>query len=235
MEDATNGRLGLVEIFHSFQGEGYNSGRPALFIRFAGCNLDCHFADGAICDTPWRKTRLKLTLTELTEWVESHRNPTNGRRPLVILTGGEPLMSPFFDMLVNSLVSRLWHVCVETNGTIWKEGLTACSHVVVSPKDMVAHGKPLGSPEVSQRVVSLPPDEYRFVIHAGSPMPPWHPTRAAGRHFLSPAVKSDGSGELWKQGFPGFADGAVDRCLEIMDEDPGWRLSLQTHKIIGVR
>jgi organic radical activating enzyme len=253
-ETAYDGKrsLALVEYFYSVQGEGANTGRAAFFIRFAGCNLNCVFADGAICDTPWQKAREKLTIDQLIFWMktqlEAHiKHPHDGlggrmidwfylpqeQLPIVILTGGEPTMAPAFDELVKAL--KHWHftVAVESNGTRWREGLEQVDHLVVSPKDRISHNNPLGSPELDPRVVALPPAEYRYVITgADDTVPPFYP---AANHFVSPALASDGSGMENLTGTPSFAPGAVDRCLEIVQADPRWRLSLQTHKWILVR
>jgi len=97
----------LVEVFYSVQGEGVNVGQPAVFVRFAGCNLDCVFADGSICDTPWRKPAFKMTISHLLGRVEaliSDKLKVMKGLPWVILTGGEPTAHPSFDALVIGLV-----------------------------------------------------------------------------------------------------------------------------------
>ena len=95
------------EIFHSLQGEGYNSGTPAVFIRFSGCNLRCPF-----CDTQ-HESGTEMTEQEVVEAVK-HLVP---RSSLVVVTGGEPALQ-----LTASLVDALHEigkrVAVETNGTL---------------------------------------------------------------------------------------------------------------------
>ena len=95
------------EIFHSLQGEGYNSGTPAVFIRFSGCNLQCPF-----CDTQ-HESGTEMTEQEIVEAVK-HLVP---RSSLVVITGGEPALQ-----LTASLVDALHEigkrVAVETNGTL---------------------------------------------------------------------------------------------------------------------
>jgi organic radical activating enzyme len=226
-------KAALVERFYSVQGEGANAGRPALFIRFAGCNLDCVFADGAICDTPWRKATEKVKVHDLLTWVDQVWKYSGGTSwsiaPIVILTGGEPTMSPAFSLLVPKLKQAGYYVAVESNGTIWREVLRLVDWLVVSPKDEVDHAAPLDQPDLHPDVEALPPHEYRYVIAGDSPTPPY---RSGSVHYLSPAVLSNGDGAL---GFEGFADGAVDRCMEIQRKDPRWRLSLQTHKFMALR
>lgn len=95
------------EIFHSLQGEGYNSGTPAVFIRFSGCNLQCPF-----CDTQ-HESGTEMTEQEVVEAVK-HLAPCSS---LVVITGGEPALQ-----LTASLVDALHEigkrVAVETNGTL---------------------------------------------------------------------------------------------------------------------
>lgn len=226
------GKLALVEKFYTLQGEGYHSGRAAVFVRFAGCNLDCVFADGSICDTPWRSANEKWRLDDLVDWVQQQA-PADGELPMVVLTGGEPTMAPRFAALVRALRDRGFYVAVESNGTIWKPVLTEVDWLVVSPKDEVDHADPLDEPDVDPMVGVRPPDEYRYVIgHRRAPKPPYWTAQA---HYVSPAVHSDGTGTSHMGGFPGFAEGAVERCLEIVREDPRWKLSVQTHKFLGVR
>lgn len=224
--------LALVERFYSVQGEGGNAGRAALFIRFAGCNLDCVFSDGSICDTPWRKAKLKVEMGELLEWCESWR-AGSAVLPMVVITGGEPTMAPAFNHLVAELKGQGYYVAVETNGTIWRTNLEVCDWVTVSPKDWdVEHPTATTGPSLNPSVQDLPPHEWRYVIGEFTPAPPYRP---GGSHYVSPATLADGKGLENILGFPGFVPGAVDRCLEIVANDPRWRVSLQTHKLLGVR
>jgi organic radical activating enzyme len=216
----------LVEKFFSVQGEGFNAGRSSAFIRFAGCNLDCVFADGSVCDTPWQKFREKPTIGEILEWLR--KGPPN---PLIILTGGEPTIHPAFDDLVQVLAKAGFSIAVETNGTTWRPSMPLLCHIVVSPKDQVLHKRDV-DPTLDPAVVQAA-HEFRFVIAEGAPKPPW--MNCCARHYVSPAMMADGSGLEWKEGVPDFANGALERCLEIVREDPRWRISLQTHKWMRVR
>lgn len=235
--------IALVEKFKSIQGEGRNAGRPAIFIRYAGCNLDCHFADGAVCDTPWQKANEKISILKLLSWavMEFEWDPEKGRgsvaySPLAILTGGEPLMAPSFAALVSGLVVHGYDVAVETNGTLWDPILDEYPlvFVVLSPKDQIQHGKPLASPEVDPRMV-LRADEVRYVITGPEdPIPPF--LGHAASHYVSPVLMADGVGDEWKTGeTPEFAPGAKERAIEIVQEDARFSLSLQTQKWLRVR
>lgn len=233
----------LVEKFYSVQGEGANAGRAAFFIRFAGCNLDCVFADGAVCDTPWRKANEKLTFDEIIEWMRAtlmahgwsdarYQTASIVELPIVIITGGEPTMAVGFDALVENLRVLGYYVAVESNGTIWRDSLPNVDWLVVSPKTDVAQGKPLHASTPRPDVLSYA-SEVRTVITADSPTPLFY------RHavnYVSPALEADGTGLEHTQGItPKFAAGAVDRCMEIVLQEPRFRLSLQTHKWLRVR
>jgi organic radical activating enzyme len=248
--------LALVEKFFSTQGEGRNAGRASFFIRFAGCNAACNFSDNPEenpipCDTPWQKAREKLTLQEMLDWLTDTRaehlqeggareDPSSEEELyMVVLTGGEPTMAPAFDDLVYALKDHDFYVAIETNGTIYRDSFLEIDWISCSPKDMIhqgnpVHGEPLAdSLEVADKVKNHPPDEYRYVMdgrHAEKP--PYYP---AERHYVSPAIISDGSGTSHYDGFPGFVPGAAERCIEIVKQDPRWRISLQTHKFLGVR
>ncbi len=95
----------IAEIFESLQGEGRNSGRPCLFIRFAGCNLKCPW-----CDTDFTE-RFTLTKAELLKEISGYRAKS------VILTGGEPTIQKGMAELVAALKDRGYWIAVETNAT----------------------------------------------------------------------------------------------------------------------
>jgi 7-carboxy-7-deazaguanine synthase len=112
----------IIEIFRSFQGEGPAMGRPATFVRLAGCNLSC---EG--CDTPLAAGR-DLSPSQLVEAI------TGGR---VVITGGEPaLQREELAELVDQLFQRDLELHMETNGTISlpDDILSKFRYVVVSPK-----------------------------------------------------------------------------------------------------
>lgn len=259
-------KVSLVEIFRSIQGEGFNTGRDALFLRFAGCNLSCVFAEGAVCDTPYQDANIQVTMDVLFEelipsfidlrellllkerWSDGRGgilSPILQDQTMFILTGGEPLLCPQFDRIVTLASDMGFYVAVETNGTLWRDGLLNVDWISVSPKELIPQGSPFERHNASPRSPRLDPHlirfmakcqtsggEYRYVVGPDSQAPPF---LQAYRHYLSPAVLSDGSGLEWQQGFPDFVPGALERCREIIRNDPRWRLSTQDHKIWGFR
>ncbi len=99
-----NPEFRIVEIFESLQGEGYNTGMPAVFIRLGKCNLAC-----AWCDTDYLKfepMRLSGILGRLNAYAA--RN--------IIITGGEPTIQPHLDVLLDALKHAGYYLCIETNG-----------------------------------------------------------------------------------------------------------------------
>ncbi len=94
----------INEIFYSLQGEGSNAGRPAIFVRFSGCNLKCPF-----CDTDHSSARV-MTAAEIAEEVGRYR------APLTVLTGGEPSLF-VNDELLKALHGIGKYIAIETNGT----------------------------------------------------------------------------------------------------------------------
>ncbi|HDS05428.1 MAG TPA: 7-carboxy-7-deazaguanine synthase, partial [Deltaproteobacteria bacterium] len=134
----------VKEIFYSLQGEGYHSGRPAVFCRFSGCNLwsgkevDRDKAICKICDTDFwgtdgqeggnYRTAAELAKKIDTMWTKEN-NPV---KPFVVCTGGEPLLQ-LDNNLIDALHERNFEIAVETNGTI--PAPESIDWLCVSPKE----------------------------------------------------------------------------------------------------
>lgn len=117
--------FGLVEIFESLQGEGRNTGRPCIFIRFAGCNLKCPW-----CDTDVAR-RFSASTDEILAEVRTFKAKS------VILTGGEPTLQEGMPELVAALKKDGYWIAVETNGTNGTDEapwLSFVDYVACSPK-----------------------------------------------------------------------------------------------------
>ncbi|MBR3726453.1 MAG: radical SAM protein [Prevotella sp.] len=174
------------EIFHSLQGEGYNSGTPAVFIRFSGCNLQCPF-----CDTQ-HESGTEMTEQEVVEAVK-YLAP---RSSLVVITGGEPALQ-----LTASLVDALHEigkrVAVETNGTLPLP--PNVDWITLSPKNAW-----LGDEAVP---VLTRADELK-VLYDGSHDPSAFDSIAATHRFLQPMDTGDANrnADLMQQ--------AADYCLQ---------------------
>ena len=207
----------VKEIFYTLQGEGGNAGRAAVFCRFAGCNLwsgresDRATATCRFCDTDFVGTDGtgggKFAAAELLAGaVAAHWPVDAGGRPLVVLTGGEPLLQ-VDAALVEALHARGFEIAVETNGTL--EPPAGLDWICVSPKA----GTQLRIRAGSELKVVVPQDGLDLEQLAGLDF---------GRHLLQPM-----DGPLQREN----TQWAIAHCLR----DPRWRLSVQTHKMVGIR
>ena len=139
----------LVEIFESLQGEGRNSGRPAVFVRFAGCNLRCPWCDTDVAP------RFTSSLSELTDEISRFRAKS------VILTGGEPTMVEAMPELVAALKERGFWIAVETNGSRDADWLAFVDYVSCTPKAEFPDSLALSRAD-EVRVVASSEDVVRF-------------------------------------------------------------------------
>jgi 7-carboxy-7-deazaguanine synthase (Cx14CxxC type) len=206
----------VKEIFYTLQGEGAQAGRAAVFCRFAGCNLwsgreeDRAGATCSFCDTDFVGTGglgggRFASADALAAAVASSWPSGAGGRPLVVCTGGEPLLQ-LDAAAVDALHARGFEVAVETNGT--QPAPPGLDWICVSPK--------ADAPLVLTRG-----DELKLVYEQLQALP----ERFAGldfRHFFLQPM--DGP---FRQR---HTDAAVAYCLA----HPQWRLSVQMHKAVGI-
>lgn len=188
------------EIFYSLQGEGHNTGRAAVFVRFSGCNLKCPFCDTD--HTAWRSMDDGEILAEI------DRYPSD----FVVLTGGEPSLY-VDDALVKRLHQAGKTVAIETNGT--RPLPEKIDWITVSPKGDCCPDVPLLLQQANEvKVVYLGNDveKYRTAIKADF-------------YYLQPCDTGNHT-ENSKN---------LLACINYCKEHPQWRLSLQTHKMIGIR
>ncbi|MDE3127113.1 MAG: 7-carboxy-7-deazaguanine synthase [Gemmatimonadota bacterium] len=206
----------VKEIFYTLQGEGVHAGRPAVFCRFAGCNLwtgreaDRAAAICKFCDTDFLGTGPDggkfATAGALADAVAARWPAGAGGHPWVVCTGGEPLLQ-LDDRAVRALHDRGFAVAVETNGT--QPAPAGLDWVCVSPKAdaplVLTHG-----------------DELKLVYpQAGA-----GPERYAGLNFAHFSLQPMDGPDVTQN-----TRAAVAYCLA----HPQWRLSLQTHKALGLR
>jgi 7-carboxy-7-deazaguanine synthase len=209
----------VKEIFYTLQGEGLQAGKPAVFCRFSGCNLwsgreaDRASAVCRFCDTDFVGTDGTLgakypTADGLADLILSLWPMGEDRHRLVVMTGGEPLLQ-LDAALIDALHARGFRVAVETNGTITApEGI---DWICVSPKAGSAwvqtHGHEL-------KLVYPQPDLMPDTL-------PW-PTLRFEHYLLQPM---DGP----------TAAQTTAAAVAYCQAHPQWRLSVQTHKILGIR
>lgn len=112
----------VIEIFRSLQGEGVLIGTPTVFVRLQGCNLRCEW-----CDTPYaREGGKEMSVEQVLDKIESYKTR------FVCLTGGEPLLQKESITLMNRLLDRLYHVTLETNGSISLEEVPCAENMLIS-------------------------------------------------------------------------------------------------------
>jgi len=206
----------VKEIFYTLQGEGGQTGRPSVFCRFAGCNLwsgreaDRRRAVCSFCDTDFVGTDGSAggrypDATALAGRIGLAWPAGAGAR-FVVCTGGEPLLQ-LDSALVDALHARGFEVAVETNGTVPPPA--GIDWLCVSPKA----GAPL---------VVTAGDELKIVV----PQPGLDPRAFAGLAFRRFSVQPMDGPERARN-----TEYAIAFCLS----HPQWQLSLQTHKMTGIR
>ena len=223
----------VKEIFYTLQGEGAQSGRAAVFCRFSGCNLwsgreeDRSRAVCQFCDTDFVGTGPDggrfTSATELAEAVDrcwlgrggevvetasvaSSAAADGAGRKYVVCTGGEPLLQ-LDEKLIDALHDRGFEVAVETNGT--KPAPPSLDWICVSPK--------AGAP-----FVQTSGNELKLVYPQENALPEKFARLKFDHFFLQPMDGSDTALNTER---------AIEYCLA----HPKWRLSIQTHKLVGLR
>ncbi len=206
----------VKEIFYTLQGEGANAGRPAVFCRFSGCNLwsgreqdraeaVCTFCDTDFVGTDGEGGGKFADAAALAEAVNRAWAGDDAGRRLVVCTGGEPLLQ-LDSAAIDALHERGFEIAVETNGTLTApEGL---DWICVSPKSDAVLAQQSG-------------DELKLVYPQEKAMPERFSSLPFTHHFLQPM---DGPSQAEN------IRAATAYCLA----HPKWRLSLQTHKLIGI-
>lgn len=206
----------VKEIFYTLQGEGLQAGRPAVFCRFAGCNLwtgreeDRAQAVCQFCDTDFVGTDGTLggkypTAEALAEIIAAQWPAGCGHR-LVVLTGGEPLLQ-VDTALIDALHAHAFEIAVETNGSIAApEGI---DWICVSPK--------AGAPWVQRQG-----DELKLVYPQPTLLPEFIRDVDFKHYLLQPMDNPQQ---------PENTLAAIAYC----QAHPQWRLSIQTHKVLEIR
>lgn len=195
----------INEIFYSIQGEGYFTGVPAIFIRFSGCNLDCPW-----CDTKYHKQGLFYTKEEIEGKVEKLFPCKTHESPMIVFTGGEPTLQLKED---EELLPGYFRA-VETNGLkaipSWVDWIT------LSPKtDIILEDLPPGSY----------PDEVKVVYEKG---------RDGYLKYLEKKY-IDAERKLFLQPLEKDGKMNIEETVEFIKKYPTFRLSVQLHKLIGVK
>jgi len=206
----------VKETYFTIQGEGFHTGRSAVFVRFAGCNLwsghekDRATATCTFCDTDFIGTDGPgggnfETANELADHILSKWPKETGSKPFVVCTGGEPLLQ-IDDQLIGALHKHKFEIAIETNGTIKPPG--GIDWICVSPK-------------ASSNLLITKGDELKLVY----PQEGAEPSKYEGLEFDYFSLQPMDSENLEEN---------TNKTIEYCNEHPLWRLSLQTHKFLGI-
>jgi len=202
----------VKEIYYTLQGEGANTGRPAVFLRFAGCNLwsgreaDRATAICQFCDTDFVGGTKYPSAEQLAEEVAGQWFGNGTSKRFVVITGGEPLLQ-LDTQLIDALHALGFEIAIETNGTI--DAPPGIDWICMSPKAGTA---------IKQRS-----GHELKLVYPQAGITPAELERLKFKHFFLQPM--DGPEVEQNTAL------ATRYCLE----HPRWRLSLQTHKLLGIR
>lgn len=203
----------LNEVFYSIQGEGGRAGHASIFVRFSGCNLQCKVGTevgGFDCDTEFA-SGTKMAAIELENHIEEllEGHYESGQQ-WIVWTGGEPTLQLDAE-LIKHFKKLGYKQAIETNGTRpVPEGL---DWVCVSPKT------------AEHTIVVERADEVKYVRHYGQGIP--KPKCQSRLKYVSPAFSADGWGPDTMK--------SLKWCIGLVKQYPDWHLSVQQHKLWGVR
>ena len=207
----------VKEIFYTLQGEGFHAGRPAVFCRFSGCNLwsgreeDRHKAICQFCDTDFwgidGENGGKYTAKELSKKVISlWPDEVKNSKPFVVCTGGEPMLQ-LDDELVDALHNVGLEIAVETNGTI--EPPKGIDWICMSPK-------------ANTEILIKSGDEIKIVVPQKGIDPKDFESLDFDHRYIQAMESED-----WEAN--------IKYASEYVMQNPVWKLSVQTHKYIGLK
>jgi 7-carboxy-7-deazaguanine synthase len=235
-------KLLVRSIFYTIQGEGPYAGYPAVFVRLAGCNrgakIDCTW-----CDTDFLVEKSTLMeVDDIVEHIKSFRNKFSKDKPLVVLTGGEPLMhnvNPFVD----ELIDRGYAVQIETNGDFVRTASAPRATIVVSPKVSARAGR-----YTKPHREMLERADYLKIVVSSDPVSPYHELpdyvfdfadRKGSHHvFVSPvneyarALVPGEIATMWGDLYNRDLCRANHKYAATVARDRAFRLSLQMHTYV---
>jgi 7-carboxy-7-deazaguanine synthase len=210
----------VTESFLTLQGEGFHAGRKAVFLRLSGCNLWNGLEQGRAagkadcakwCDT-WFLGKLRMSAEDILQRVNGLW-PHDGSQRFVVITGGEPLLQ-LDQPLIDVLKDDGWEVAVETNGT-------------VEPKFNLDHVWVCCSPKKGSTLAIGSADELKVVVPGG-----W------SEEDILDLARKVASSEKWVQPAdlqsPEANRQSKDIAIAFVLKHPGWRVSVQGHKVLGV-
>lgn len=226
-----DGFLEVVDVWETIQGEGPFAGEPSIFVRLAGCNLQC-----PLCDTDYTSKRERFSPADLFAKVKSIR-----KSGLIVITGGEPFrqnIAPFVRQVLHFFVSGWvmpYHIQIETNGT-YDPGSGAWGSLPRRDQDcmIVCSPKSKIHPNAHKYIGA-----YKYVVEAGQiSEEDGLPLKTLGGEYLVGRPVNNVLAPIYVQPLDEqdeiknkeHLDAAVQSCLKF-----GYKLTIQMHKIIGLR
>lgn len=200
-------KLPIHETFQcTVQGEGYWTGTLVDFIRLAGCPVRCPWCDTGYANGGKGLPSVPQSIAQLLAQLQS---------PRVVITGGEPFIHRDLPELVEALLQADKQVSIETSGACWQD-VSSLAWITLSPKEHVSPKYP-----VQERFWTRA-NEIKLVVSTGEEVEFYHKYLQNNVPvFLQPEWNSK--------------DSAIPIILELLNQNPNYRLSLQTHKFIGVQ
>ena len=215
------------EIFYTLQGEGAHSGIPAVFVRFSGCNLRCPWCDTDFAD------HTDMTAEQIVAEAQALYDIPNERRKMLVLTGGEPSLQ-VDKPLLDALHAAGFYICIETNGTRpLPEGI---DWITCSPKFERLDTRLGHSGEVPTKLALKRVNEVK-VVYTGEYDPEIWREQLQAEHWLLQPLRFTGEW-LMQSGIDEWQDDRndnLDDTVRYILTHPFWRLSVQLHKIVGLR
>ncbi len=201
-------KLPIQETFqNTVQGEGYWTGVLVDFIRLAGCPVRCPWCDTGYADGGLGLPHVLRSIAELLSELKSSR---------VVISGGEPFIHKNLPALVQALLEAGKQISIETSGSYWQDVLEQ-AWITLSPKQHVSPNYPVKKPFWSRA------NEIKLVISTGEEV-----------DFYREQLVSNLSIPVYLQPEWNQLPRAIPIVLELLKQNPSYRLSLQTHKFIGV-
>jgi organic radical activating enzyme len=219
-----DGKLWVQEIFSTLQGEGSHAGTPSIFVRLAGCNLTCDFCDTQF-ESAFESADNFMTVPQISTVINRMSSDDPGCTNIVI-TGGEPFRQNFVP-LVNHLLSLGFTIEIETAGTLWIDTFHFISkdcHVTVSPK----------TPKINASIETVA-SAYKYIVGEdncpkGSCLVP---LSANGKELPMPKYRQPIFIQPMDDANIEKAKANIRASIGLVKQT-GWRLSVQTHKMLGI-
>lgn len=205
------GKLKVNEIFYSLQGEGANTGLPMIFIRLSGCSIkEICYNNGVLCDTEFESGK-SMEVNEIIEFIKLN----DFKSKWILFTGGEPL-DKLKDCHISTFKENGFKIAIETSGA--KKIIKNIDYITVSPK-VAEHILEKNFP-LRQNGTNV--DELRYIRTTSHSIP--MPKLLAFNYFISPmAIGAN------------IPMNTIEHCVKLCLDNPEWKLSIQTHKVIGVQ